>query len=351
MGVGGALAGLLIGAVAALPVRLWTVRHMLRPIFVWARLRELLAYGIPLVPASVAYWVFASSDRFVLARMSTLDQLGIYAVANSASSVLGMVQGALGQAWIPHLVQVYEVQRAATPVFLGRMLTYLLIGFGVLCVGLTAFSHELLVILSTPPYYGAEWAIGPLALGFLAYASTNVTAAGINLEKQTRYLAVVSGLAALLNLVHNIWRVPIWGMLASAWATTLAYVFLTLAFLAISQRLLPVAFEARRSLVTLALTVAFTVGAPFLPRFGLLLGLAMKTGYCLAFAGLLVAFRVLDARELGILQVLVASARYRLARRGGRGPGAGTDADATPESGDTSESGDSGEPGDTGDRA
>lgn len=294
----GVFGGALLAAFVMLPIRIWTARDLLCPIFSVQVLRNLLAFGLPLVPTSLAYWIFVSSDRIILGKLSTLDVVGLYSVAASAVGLLGLMNSALGLAWSPHAVRLYEEQPEAAPMLFGQVMTYVLTGFGLLCVGITAFADELLIILSTPEFYPAALAVGPLALGFIAYASTQITATGISLSKKTKYFAIYSWAAALLNVTLNVLFVPVWGMMAASWATAVSYVFLTLAYLITSQRLKPVAYEKRRALTVIVLTVFFTIAVPFLPKFSLIMNIIAKSAYFFVFLALILLLRVLDRREL-----------------------------------------------------
>jgi O-antigen/teichoic acid export membrane protein len=297
LGLVGVLAGTLAATVLILPVRLWTIRNMLRPVFSVQIVRRMLAFGLPFVPASFAVWIFASSDRLVLGRLSSLDQLGLFAVATSVASLLVLVNGAIGQAWSPHAIRVYEDHPEQARVFYGQVLTYILIGFGVLTVGVTAFADVLLKVLAAPEFYAAARAVGPLALGTMAYASIHVTAIGISLMKQTKYLAIFCWVAAVINLTLNLMLVPRWGMMASSWATALTYLFLTIGYLSISQRLWPVTYEKRRSLSVAGLTAVFTIVAMYLPDLPLVEGVALKGVYCMLFVASLILARAIDRRE------------------------------------------------------
>jgi O-antigen/teichoic acid export membrane protein len=310
-GLVGMQEGILAAAIVMLPVRLWTVRDMLRPVFSRRLLRRMLAFGVPLVPMTIAYWIFDSSDRFVLGHLSTLDQLGLYAIANNLTTVLALANAALAQAWMPRFMHAYQQNPAEAPAFYGRVMTYILVGFGLCAVALSAFATEALKILSTPAFYPAARGIAPLSLSVVAYASTQVTGLGITLKNQTRFFGVLSSLAAALNLALNLLFVPAWGMMASSWATAASYTFLSVAYLVVSQRLLPVVYEKRRSGTVLLLTIVFTMAASFLPDVGFVRGVALKTGYCLSYVALLFALAVLDRREWeaarGFLQSLRAA--------------------------------------------
>jgi O-antigen/teichoic acid export membrane protein len=298
LGLRGVMGGVLLAALFMLPIRLWTVRDLLRPMFSIEVLRRLLAFGVPLVPSGLAYWVFAVSDRVLLGRLSTLEQVGLYTLANQVTIVLSFINGAWGQAWSPHAVKVYVEQRQVAPVFFGRVLTYILCGFGLLSVVLTTFSKEVLMILSTPSYYPAGLAIGPLALGFVAYSSTQVTALGISFSKKTQYFAIFSWIAALMNLGVNVLLIPKWGMMAASWTTFGAYLFLTITYMITSHRLWPIViYEKKRLLVVGGLTLIFTLTAPILQAFPIILGIIIKSFYCSAFVGLLFLLKGLDGRE------------------------------------------------------
>lgn len=298
LGVEGLLGGALVASVVLLPVRLVAVRGLLRARFSRTVLLDLLAFGVPLVPTAVAMWVLASSGRVILGKTASLSELGLFSVASSVTSVLGLFNGALGQAWSPHAVHVYEERPDEAPAFYGRILTYILVGFGCLCVGITAFSREALAVLASPAYRDAAIAVGPLALSYVAQASMQVTAAGISLSKKTHYFALISGIGAAVHLVSNLLLVPRFGLLAAAWTTAGSYGVLTIAYLVVARRLWAVAYEVRRSVVTVVLTLGFTAAMPLVPALDPLPSLLVKSGITLSYATLLLLLGAIDGREL-----------------------------------------------------
>ena len=304
LGVKGVLIGSLVGTAALLPVRLWTARRFLAPVVSRDVLRRALAFGLPLVPAAFAGWVFTVSDRIVLGKLASYRELGLYTVAASVASVLSFLIGPLGLAWSPHAVQAYERDAEEAARLYGRVLTYILLGFGLLAVAVTTFSRELVDLLTPPDFERAWKAIGPLALGAVAYATIQVTSAGISLRHRTSYIAALAAGAAALNLALNLAFVPVWGMLASAWATAISSLALTVAYALVARRLWPVRYEVRRSIVLAAWIVAFTVGAQLLPELDLAVAIPLKLAYCAAFVGALFASGGLDQRETRALRTL-----------------------------------------------
>lgn len=265
LGIEGVLLGTLAAELVMIPIRLYTSRHMLRWTFSAARLRELLSYGVPLVPTSLAYWVFMTSDRVLLSNLSTLEQVGLYSVAASVVNLANIAILALGQGWNPHAIQAYESDEAWARQLFARMFTYILAGFGLLAVGLTVFADTLVAFLAGADFRGAAAAVLPLAVGMVAYASTQVTAGGISLTKRTLFLAVYSWMAAAINVALNLLLIPPFGMLGAAWATAAAYLSLTVAYGLTSHRLWPFSYDWRRAVTILGLTAVALLGSALLP--------------------------------------------------------------------------------------
>jgi O-antigen/teichoic acid export membrane protein len=310
LGVFGILLGLLVGEVAQLPFRIWSVRGMLGRNVSRELLRHLLAFGVPLVPTSVAYWVFLTSDRIVLGQVSGLDQLGIYAVAGTLVAVGATAISALGQAWTPHVMAAYEEDDVGARRLVSNVATYLLAAFGFLAVALTTFSHEFFGILTTSSYASAALLVPPLGLAMVAQASMTVTSLGITLRKRTAFLALLAGVAAIVNLVLNLLLDPEFGAAGAAWATTATYVALTAGYLGVSQRLWPVDYDWRKLSLLTVIIVGFTLVAGLLPPATSWPDLAARVGIILSYSLAVIGLRAIDVRKL----VLAISRRSRTSR-------------------------------------
>lgn len=321
LGVEGVLLGTLAGELAMLPIRLLSARHMLRWRFSLPTLRRLLAYGAPLVPTSLAYWIFTTSDRVLLSNLSTLEQVGLYSVAASSVGVANIAVMALGQGWNPHAIQAYEADEDVARHLFARMFTYILAGFGLLAVGMTVFADELIGLLAGSGFEGAAAAVPPLALGMIAYASTQVTAGGISLKGRTVFLAVYSWIGAVVNVLLNLLLIPPFGMVGAAWATTAAYVVLTIGYGITSHRLWAFRYDWRRAATILGLTVAAVLASPLLPQAGnddpamWIVASGVKLLYCAGLLAAMFLFGGLDRAEL---------TRVRSAWRGLRGDRSGS---------------------------
>lgn len=118
--------------------------------FSFKKLREMLRFSLPLVPSGLLILGGQQLPKFILSVYGNLEDVGIYGLAYqiagfSALAVLG-VQTAI----TPSVLANHE--EAGTPMMLGRLFDIFTIIALIFCSFLSVFSHELVLIFSTPSY-------------------------------------------------------------------------------------------------------------------------------------------------------------------------------------------------------
>ena len=300
-GLFGYFSGYVAGSLLAVLIGINFIKKNLRLVFSFSVIKKLLSYGLPFVPAGIAYWIFNLSDRFMLARLSTLQQLGLYSVAAKMTFAITLLGRIFGRAWSPHALKMYKESSAHRETF-GRMLVYLLFGFSYVALFMTVFAPELLRIITVPEYYQAVYAICPLALGLVAYGLTQITMLGINLVFKTQYISHCSWLAAIVNIVLNLLLIPKYGMMGASIATMVSYIILTLSYGFISQRLYPIEINFSKLFKSLAIILLFVIIAFWINTFSsnksFILVLFLKIIYLILYPTLFLLMGIFDRTEI-----------------------------------------------------
>lgn len=263
-GLEGLFAGALVGAIAAVPVALVLVRRDLSLECRFPLAGRLVSFGYPFVFAGLAYWIFGMADRWMLAEMSTATELGLYAIAYKFAAIVVFLNGAFGQAWSPMAMKmrrdVATYRSAYARVLSVWLFVLLLVGAAV-----ALFGKPLLQLLTPPEYWDAAGVLAILVMGVVVSGTTQITAVGISIERQTRLFAWASWLTAAINIVLNLILIPAYGAAGAALATFLSYVVLTALYLFWSQKLHPIPLEktplAFAAVVIVALVAAGLYGA------------------------------------------------------------------------------------------
>ena len=255
LGLEGLFLGGLIGAITAVPVALVLVRRDLTVSISVETARRLVNFGYPFIFVGLAYWLFGTADRWMLAELSNSTQVGLYAIAYKFGTIVLFLNAAFGQAWSPIAQKIRrdDTQYRATYARIFSVWFFFLVIAG---STVALFGPEMLHVLTPPEYWAAASVLGILTMGIVLSGTTQITAVGISIERRTRLFAYAAWTTALVNVVLNLVLIPQWGAAGAAVATFLSYALLTVLYLSWSQRLHPIPLEKARLIYSTALVVS-----------------------------------------------------------------------------------------------
>lgn len=264
-------------------------------------LREMLEFGVPLIPFGVAVWVMNLSDIYILRIFSEPAEVGIYTLGYRFGLGVYILTNALKTAY-PKVIFT-EGRSDQAPALFARVVTYYAVGVGFFCLGVSVFAPQL--ILMADSRFHAAWAIIPLVVwGYFFHGVVPILQVGFDLRNKTRYLAVIYMGAAVVNVALNLIFVPRFGMMGAAVTTLVTFALLPVPVYVISARLYPLHLEWGR-LGRVVLVLGALGGVVVLLPFESMLALsAAKAGLCLAVAPALYLTGFFTSEELGKLRRL-----------------------------------------------
>lgn len=288
MGLAGVYISKLVSDSLAVLLGLYLIRRWLAPKFSGERVRSLLRYGIPLVPATIAIWVISYVDRYFLQYYASMTDLGLYSVANRIASAMSLLVSAFQLGWGPFAFSIQHDPTARATY--AKVLDLFLAVTCLAATGLSVFTPGLLRIL-TPGSYQAAWIAVPwLAFSFVLSGTSYVVSIGVNLSEKTKYISWTTTVSAVVNVALNFVLIPRWGLMGAA-AATLAAQFVGAALLYVaSQRFYPIPYQLFRAAglllasgVVTAAGLAVPEGSPLslpskLAALGILLAVFLRMG-------------------------------------------------------------------------
>lgn len=168
-------------------------------------LKEMLKFGMPLVPAGIFAFLFMYSDRFILqgyiGKEAGLHQVGIYSLGGKFAGIITMIiSWPFMKVWVPFIVKVKD-QDNARDIF-ARAYTYLVFLIFALSLGVAVMAPEIIsVFAQSESYYDAVYVIPMLSLAIAFWVSASMFETGIWLEKKTKYKPWIMGITAIIALV------------------------------------------------------------------------------------------------------------------------------------------------------
>jgi len=295
MGVVAVFWGILVAAAIFFVVgAIFSARHF-SPRFSASALREMLGFGLPLVPLLFACWVIDFSDRYFLTRMATLEQVGIYSVGARISTIVLLFSTSFQMAWGPFALSIQHEDDARDRYSRGLHL-YLCAALAG-ATGIVLFARPILVLLTQPKYYEAGIVIAPLVFSIVLYGAFQVVNIGLIITKKTVLSSVAIAVGAVLNVTLNFLLIRPFGMMGAAAATLISYLAALVLLYIFAQRLYPVDYRPARMAALLSLSAVLMMLSSVV-KFEGFSGILELVLRALVFGGYLIALSFFLRRPL-----------------------------------------------------
>ena len=216
-----------------------------------ALVKAMLRYSLPLIPATLCWWITNVSDRFMVTFFCGEGQNGLYAAAYKIPNVLSIACGIFIEAWqfsavvtnrreeyIETEEEVQERRRSLTA-FFSRVFkgytAFLMLGAG----GLILFTIPIVHILLDPSYREAWQYIPTLLIATALSALSNFVGSVYMVERRSIAPMVTAVIGALVNVILNLCLIPSMGPMGAAIATLISYLLIFLMRLIHARRFIP----------------------------------------------------------------------------------------------------------------
>jgi O-antigen/teichoic acid export membrane protein len=183
--------------------------------FRWSsvRIRESLAYSLPILPHLAASWAMVFIDRLFLNYFDTTASVGIYSVGIQIANVITAITVAFNQAYAPWFFEKMEQGSAGrTQVILFAKL--LVVVYGWLALAVSFFSPEILAVMVSPAYRDG-WRVVPLVAFSAVFSGVYFIFVNPLFVKRTGLVPVVTLASASCGILLNILLIPRWGMMGA----------------------------------------------------------------------------------------------------------------------------------------
>jgi O-antigen/teichoic acid export membrane protein len=222
----------------------WGVLRDIRPTFSVPDAKDLLAYGLPLVPGSVAYFLITFGDNFFLNEFRTPAEIGIYGLAYKFGILVSYaVTKPFMEFWRIRVYELYARGRV-------RLKQRRAVNYYSFCVIQVALLISLLIDevirVTKSTFWDAASIVPLLALGYVFAGLRLVFELGIHMKKQTKYSSYVTVASLVVNVSMNLLLIPRYGIHGAAVATLVTFVFMAVLALWFSERIFPIHYNVHR---------------------------------------------------------------------------------------------------------
>ncbi len=247
---------------------------------------ELRRFSLPYLPAGLAAIIVQVIDKPIMLYLTDIKTVGIYNANYKLGIFMMLVVSMFDYAWRPFFLN--NAKEPGAKALFSKVLTLFVGASSLVFIILTFFIDN---IVETPlPFKGhiigqSYWSgliIVPTVLFSYIFLGiyTNLMA-GIYIEKKTKYLPLISGLGAVLNIIICFGLIPFMGIMGGAIATLLSYVAMAIYIYFIVQKFYPVDYELSRIFGVLIVDIcAIAVFYSFFGSLGIIYKVVLSVILC-----------------------------------------------------------------------
>jgi len=220
-------------------------------------LYKMLTYGLPIMIGSLAFVTNENLDKLLISKYLGKEQMGIYAACYKLGVFMTLYIMAFRLGAEPFFFN-HAKEKNAKETY-AKILTWFTIVGAIFMLIIVAFIDSFANILLGKEEYFEALAIVPIILlANLFLGIYNNLSIWYKLTDKTKYGMYFSIIGAIITIAFNLVFIPKIGFMASAWATLLAYLLMTIISYFYGKKHYTVPYDIKNILLYLFISIGFS---------------------------------------------------------------------------------------------
>jgi len=243
-------------------------------------LKKMLHYGWPILAAGIAYVINEHLGKMLIGRTIDRASEGTYAAVYKLAIFMNLYIMAFRLGAEPFFFN-HAKEKNAKETY-AKILNYFVIIGAFVFVGIVSYI-DLIKHLINNSYWQALSIVPFVLLGYLFLGIYHNLAVWYKLTDKTRYGMYFSIIGAIITIIINVVFLPIYGVIASAWATMIAYGCMMMLSYLIGKKYYPVSYNLSKIGIYLgaSILISFISFIYFRENYW------ASTGLCIAFGAVI----------------------------------------------------------------
>lgn len=221
---------------------------------------EMFSYSWPVLIANLSFIINENVDKIFLGHLlpSAISetQVGIYGACCKIAIFLSIFIMAFRLGAEPFFFNHAKNENAGKTY--AQIMNYFIVAVSLIFVGIVA-NIEILKHFINERYWIGLNVVPILLLGYVSLGIYMNLSIWYKLSDQTKFGLLISGVGAILTVVLNILFIPIYGYLASAWISLIAYTSMMILSYVLGQKHYPIPYEFKKNIGYLGLSIVIVV--------------------------------------------------------------------------------------------
>jgi len=205
-------------------------------------LKKMLAYGIPIMIAGLAYATNENADKLFLGELVSRDVMGKYAAVYKIGALMALYVTAFKLGAEPFFFSQSKDKNHKQQY--AKILLWFTIFGAVFTLGIIAFLPIIVkLLIGNAVYLDALNIVPVILIAYLFFGIYNNLSVWYKLTEKTRFAMYLSIFGAIVTITFNLLMIPKIGYMASAWATLAAYSAMTIISYFLGKKYYPIEYN------------------------------------------------------------------------------------------------------------
>ena len=263
---------------------------------------ELLKFSIPYIPAGVSSNIVQVINRPILNILKGEYAVGVFQ-ANYRLGIFMMLFVSMFEfAWRPFFLQNAK-EKDAKEIFSKVMTSFLIVGSFIFII-LSFFIDDIAKMklpyrgtLIGKAYWGGLDIVPVILFSYLLYGVYINLMAGIYIEKKTKYLPLITGIAAVVNVATLFILIPSMDLMGAAISTLLSYFTMMVGIFIVSNKFYKIDYEYKKIIIIFSVTLIAYFLLVVLIKYWII-NFFIKIFLILLFVLSIFIFKILDIKSI-----------------------------------------------------
>lgn len=246
-GIIGILLGNLISQIAILSLLLPTFFQNINFQFSRRHFKNLINFGLAIIPSGLFMWVMDLSDRYFLNYFHGSAEVGYYSLAYKFGLIILIaLVGPFQLAW-PTVSFSLAKNNNARQIY-AKILSYFTLISSLIAVFLVIFAEKIILFVSKPEYLKAVNLVGLIAFAYVFLGMHYIVVVGLHLKNKSGFYPILIVIPGIINLILNYLLIPSYGTLGAGLATFISFLVLIILTVILVGFYFPFHYETKRLL-------------------------------------------------------------------------------------------------------
>lgn len=258
--------------------------------------KDILKFSLPLVPSNILRIVINQSDRFFIRTLLSVADTGIFSLAvKLGNGILILVAYPFNMAFIQRRFEI--IKKDDANIIFTKVFTYFSLLILFLGLGLSIFSREILVIMTTPNFYKAGTLVPFVVLYSIVFSFRFHFDFGIFWSKKTYYEVYINIVIVIISLASNYFFIKALGLFGAIYAKCLTHTVHTILIYAVANRFYKVEYEFKRLFKAFAVAILIYTLSILINTGYLIADVSIKSTMLMSYPVILYLFSLITREE------------------------------------------------------